>query len=114
MEHFEYSVKRNFNPEYEPDGNESIVVHGLTEDSRKGFGNSTLYVPRFVHISAAQTPSHLNMVPLYGSHAELSPQKKSPEIFRPQLEGNKQTHPTANKWRQRNRPPGFGKSDLML
>jgi hypothetical protein len=113
MNHFEYFMKRNFDPADGLDGDDSIVVHGLTKDSKRRFGDSTMYFTRFVHISADQTRAILTYPLPYGSHAELSPQKGNTGIFRPQLEGNKQTHPTANKCRQRNRPHGVGKPHLI-
>ncbi|KAB8225612.1 hypothetical protein BDV33DRAFT_187395 [Aspergillus novoparasiticus] len=46
MNHFEYSMKRGFRPAEGLEGDEVMVVHGLTKDPRKGFGDSTLYIPR--------------------------------------------------------------------
>lgn len=114
MYDFEYSVKRSFDPEKDPDGYESFVVYGLTKDLSKGFGDSMLYIPRFVHILADQPQAILTWSLSYGSHADLSHQKESSGVFRPQLEGNKQTYPKANKCRRRKRSHGFGKYDLIL
>ncbi|KAE8313546.1 hypothetical protein BDV41DRAFT_256217 [Aspergillus transmontanensis] len=46
MNHFEYSMKRSFRPAEGLEGDEVMVVYGLTKDPRKGFGDSTLYIPR--------------------------------------------------------------------
>ncbi|KAL4928281.1 Hsp70 family protein [Aspergillus undulatus] len=46
MTKFEYLVKRRFNPDEGLDGNESLVMHGLTKDDSRGFGNSVIYIPR--------------------------------------------------------------------
>jgi hypothetical protein len=48
MHHIEYITKKSFDPADGLEGDEGIRVLGLKKIPRKGFGNSTLLMPRFV------------------------------------------------------------------